>query len=373
MPTSLASRWRTSSASPRRSAGVACTQTRVGHSGRSEQFPAPTCGRRDRPIALGVGLSGWIIFTNRFLDGYPERLVAADGDPVSVALVRPVIEDRLMLGAAVVPERNRVPFPLEPAGQFWRLNMLEQECEQRVALGLAQLHDARGEAAIDEQELPAGDGMDAYHRMLEARKLHVAAFACLAVGMRLPGIVDGGQPVQHLAQRLRQGLVGQVHVGKHGVATAIRRNLVDIEDRAHRRLLVAGDVGMPGFAGDALAVLVGLDYENFRMFRQTLRRVRMDMKLAETGAERLVLLDGQLLVAEEDDKVLHQRPMDLIKLTVAQGPREVDTENLGADSRSELAHLDRFKGHGRSLPHVDLDCPENPPPVPPTGVTSGGR
>src|SRR6516225_8689544 len=111
---------------------------------------------------------------------------------MAVALVRPVIEDRLVLRAAIVPEGDRVLLPFEAAGQFWRFNVLEQEGEQRVALRLTELDNARCEPAIDKQQLAAGHRMHTHHRMLETWKLHVAALAGLAMGMCFRGIMDRG-------------------------------------------------------------------------------------------------------------------------------------------------------------------------------------
>ena len=59
----------------------------------------------------------------------------------------------------------------------------------------------------------------------------------------------------------------------------------------------------------------------------------MDMQLAEARAEGLVLFDRELLVAEEDDEVFHQRLMDFLELTVGQWLREIDAKNLSADRR----------------------------------------
>ena len=65
----------------------------------------------------------------------------------------------------------------------------------------------------------------------------------------------------------------------------------------------------------------------------------MDVQLAEAAAERLVLLVRQLLVAEEDHQVLHQRVMDLLEGLVAERPGKVDAGNLRADAGRKLAHL----------------------------------
>ena len=104
---------------------------------------------------------------------------------------------------------------------------------------------------------------------------------------------------------------------------------------------------MPGLAGDALAVLVGLDNKDFRMVRQALRRVWMDMQLAEPGAERLMLFDRKLLVSKEDDEIFHQCPMDFAELPVVKLLREIDAKNLSADRGSDFAYFDSFVNHFR--------------------------
>ena len=47
---------------------------------------------------------------------------------------------------------------------------------------------------------------------------------------------------------------------------------------------------------------------------------RMDQKLAEQAAERLVLLDAHLLVAEEEHLMRHQRIVQLARLPVGERP-----------------------------------------------------
>src|SRR5262249_13133888 len=64
---------------------------------------------------------------------------------------------------------------------------------------------------------------------------------------------------------------------------------------------------------------------------------RMDQQLAEQAAERLVLLDADLLVAEEDHLMRHQRIVQLAHLVVRQGLAEIDAEDLGAGGGRELA------------------------------------
>ena len=76
------------------------------------------------------------------------------------------------------------------------------------------------------------------------------------------------------------------------------------------------------------------------------RRVGMDVQRPEAAAEILVLLDGHLLVAEEDHQIVHQRVMHFLELLVAERLAEIDAEDLRADHRGELAYLDRLIGHG---------------------------
>ncbi len=71
----------------------------------------------------------------------------------------------------------------------------------------------------------------------------------------------------------------------------------------------------------------------------------MDQKLAEQSAERLVLVDAHLLVAEEDHLMRHQRVVQLAHLAVGQRAGEIDAGDFRADGRRDLANLDRLVGH----------------------------
>ena len=54
------------------------------------------------------------------------------------------------------------------------------------------------------------------------------------------------------------------------------------------------------------------------MVGQLLRRIGVNMQLAEVAAKRLVLFDRHLLVAEEDDEVFHQGVVHLLELLIAE-------------------------------------------------------
>ena len=68
----------------------------------------------------------------------------------------------------------------------------------------------------------------------------------------------------------------------------------------------------------------------------------MDRQLAKPPAKRLVVVVAQVLVAEEDDEVLHQCVVHFLKLLVAERLRQVNPGNLGADIGRQLFDLDRL-------------------------------
>ena len=151
--------------------------------------------------------------------------------------------------------------------------------------------------------------------------------------------MDRGQALEIALHAVRQRLVGGVHRGEQRVAAA-RRAVADIQDAAHRRLLVAGDVAVPAFAVGARRILVGMDDHQLGMARRVRRR-GMDVQLAEAAAEVEVLVLGDMLVAEEDHQVLRQRAVDLLEGLVAERLRQIDAADLGADDRRQLVDRDR--------------------------------
>ena len=93
------------------------------------------------------------------------RPVAFDGDPVARAGVRPVVPHGAVLGAAVVPERDRPGPPAEPAGELRPRLVAEEIVEQRRALLLRHAVEAHGMADVDVERLPSRLGMDADDRV----------------------------------------------------------------------------------------------------------------------------------------------------------------------------------------------------------------
>ncbi len=159
-------------------------------------------------------------------------------------------------------------------------------------------------------------------------------------------VVHGGQAIQIGLHPLRQGVIGGVHAGEHGVA-AHRRDGRQVQDRAHRRLGVAGQVRVPVLAGHVLGGLVGMDGHHLGMVGQA-RDAGVDDQFAERAAERLVALVVEVLVAEEDHLVLSDGLGDLLQLAVGR-LAQVDAEDLGPDPGRHRNHFQHFIGHGLSF------------------------
>ena len=126
--------------------------------------------------------------------------------------------------------------------------MVVEVVEHGFALLRRHALEAVGEERIDEERLAAGDRMGARHRVhmlggsVTPSLVHAAESR--RVEVRLTRDVQRTEAVQHLPHALRQGLVGEVHVGEQGVAPD-RRELPPVEHGASRRRLQEGEVGVP--------------------------------------------------------------------------------------------------------------------------------
>src|SRR5438046_8797736 len=105
-----------------------------------------------------------------------------------------------MLGRAIVPEGERAWAPAEPAGEFGTDLMLEQEVQDRRALGLGHALEVRGMRHIDIEAAASGLGMGANDGMLGEIVRSLSArpadhvLACMR-NVRLGRGVDTGQCV----------------------------------------------------------------------------------------------------------------------------------------------------------------------------------
>src|SRR5215467_8606929 len=107
---------------------------------------------------------------------------------------------------------------------------------------------------------------------------------------------------------------------------------------------------MPFFTGDLSGLLVRLDDENLRVTRQQSRRRRMYVELAKTAAERLVLIDGQLLIAKEEHQVVYEGIVDLPKLPIIERLGQIETKDFRANAGCRFPYL-----HSR-MSHAFVPC-----------------
>src|SRR5262249_30672308 len=131
-------------------------------SNRASRGPPRSAGRSRPPQRRTADAA---VGTRAPLLGRNGRLGAFDLHAHAGAHVRPVVPDGAMLGAAVVPECDRVLAPVEAHLPLRVLDVLEQEAEDGVALLARYAVDLRGLAAVHVEKLPAGPGMHGDHRV----------------------------------------------------------------------------------------------------------------------------------------------------------------------------------------------------------------
>ena len=165
-----------------------------------------------------------------------------------------VVVERVVLDAAVVPQRQRAGLPAETAGEFGPRLVREEEVEQRRAFGLGHPGKAERVAALDIERLAAGLGMGAHDRVsatyAAARPRGAPSrmrSSRVLVTSALADELTADEAVEQAPQPRRQGLVGEIHVGEQRVA-ATRRHLAREQHRAHRRAFEIRGVGMPDAA-----------------------------------------------------------------------------------------------------------------------------
>src|SRR6476620_1429717 len=97
------------------------------------------------------------------------RPVALHRDPVARAGVRPVIPHRVVLNAAIVPERDRVLAPAEAALEQRVGHVLVKIAQDAVAFVARQAVDIARKALVDVERLPTGHRMRAHDRVIGGR------------------------------------------------------------------------------------------------------------------------------------------------------------------------------------------------------------
>src|SRR6266550_7535796 len=82
-------------------------------------------------------------------------LGAFDKHPVARAHIGPIVPDRIMLGAAIVPECDRMWRPAETHVPVRPRDMVVKEFQHAAAFSRRHFINVTGELAIDEQRLAA--------------------------------------------------------------------------------------------------------------------------------------------------------------------------------------------------------------------------
>ena len=186
------------------------------------------------------------------------RHVAPHRDPVHHPALAVVVVDRKMLRAAVVPDRERAGLPAEAAGEFRADRMLAQE--GRGSARFPRSSCRRSLLCATTGTATCGRSPGCVRTIGCSASVPSSAFGsfgCIApAGILLLArrAAGGGAAVaeeqalqrrEHLLHGVRQGLVGGIHVGEHGVAAEHRRFL-GVEQRAERRPRRERLVRVPG-------------------------------------------------------------------------------------------------------------------------------
>ena len=274
------------------------------------------------------------------------------------ALPALVVVHRVVLDAAVVPQRERPDLPAEPARELGLHLVLEEEAQQRPALLLGHPVEAGCMGHVDVEGTASGLGMDAddrVHRLVLLRLDGVAVDVADAVLAGLADVghgraVHGAQRFEQRLHRRRQRLVGGVLAGVERVA-AEGRELTGQQHRGHRRSVEVRGVGVP----DAPEVrgLVGQlrDGDDVRVPVDP-RHERVPGDRADALGEGEELVGAELLIAEEHHAVVQPGLAHIGQDLVADGgevdPTELRTHRAGDRSdaerrvRTSLSHGDNL-------------------------------
>ena len=165
---------------------------------------------------------------------------------------------------------------------------------------------------------------DGMHRDRRARAEHARA----VMGRR--------QALEIFLHPVRQRVVGRIHAGEHGVAAAVRRDRVVVEHAAERRDRRAGLVAVEVLAGNLLGGLVVVELADGRIVGSLADRRLADMlaERTEIAGEADLILEADLLIAEEDHQIAREGIVQLLDLLVGERPGEIDLSDLGADMRA---------------------------------------
>src|SRR5262245_11930954 len=156
--------------------------------------------------------------------------VAGQRNSLHGTAIAVVVVDWIVLGAAIVPEGDRANLPTEAAGELRPRLLLAEKIEERRAFRFGHILETQGMRDIDVGCLATRLRMRAHHRMLgEVFLLGILpphVFDAILAGPARIGLqraVDGDQSLEQALHAPRQCRIGEVGIGKQGVAAPAPR------------------------------------------------------------------------------------------------------------------------------------------------------
>ena len=248
-----------------------------------------------------------------------------------------VIVHGVVLGAAVVPNRQRVGLPDKTAGELGLDLVLKKEVEDGRAFGFGHADDARGVRHIDIQGFAPCFGVRAHQRVVSqiglGRVVLAIGFDAVFAGFGHIGLgraADAHQAIQQRFHRVRQRVPGHVLVGKQGV-TAVGGDFFGQQHGAHGGLLQVGGVGVPDATKVDFFVFEFLDLDDAGEAIQAFDKGVLH-GLAQRVGKLHELFGREVLAPEKNDLVLQQGCADFLLQICRDGPGQIDPVELGAQS-----------------------------------------
>jgi hypothetical protein len=170
----------------------------------------------------------------------------------------------------------------------------------------------------------------------------------MAIGVARGVAVNRIAAFNRLAQMLRQGFPGLVHVGEQRVA-AFARQFLGVEHRAQAWQFLVGQIRVPVFAGitqaHRLTVLDDIgDDQDFRVIGEQKLLEHVNLQHAETAAEIDLLLRGDLLITEHNDVVVQMRAVHASEVCVVQRTGQIQADDFRAHLFGEWTHIELLAG-----------------------------
>src|SRR5215831_12909580 len=149
-------------------------------------------------------------------------LVTLDRDPVHDAALAVIVVKRVVLGAAVVPDRQRARFPAEATGELGPHKVVFEIVEQRLALLNGHTIEPNC-VRRDIERFAAGLRVRAHDWMRGIGDLIFQRLACLHCGLLLKALAASASPIAHVEatqwcnqplHAVGEGLVGGITAGE---------------------------------------------------------------------------------------------------------------------------------------------------------------